>query len=132
MTGVPRVRGARGLCLALLAALVCAGCGPIRYVGQVQRAEAAVDAARAAHADSYSPYWWTRATQYLRKARALAGYADFQGANRFGRLAAEAANVAEQEAVVAGKDRAPPPSDDKRRVAPAKDPPAVAPAKDTP
>jgi hypothetical protein len=125
-------RSGRGLCLAVLAALVCTSCGPVTYVGQVRRAEAAVDAARAAHADRYSPYWWTRATQYLHKARELAGYADFQGANRFGGLAADAANVAEQEAVVAGKDRPQHPSDDKRQVAPAKDTPSVAPAKDTP
>jgi len=114
-------RGARGGCLGWLAALLCA-CGPITYVRQVHRAADAVDAARAAHAERYSPYWWTRATQYLHKARELAGHADFQGANRFGRLAADAASVAEQEAGVTSKGQ----------IAPAKDTPAAAPAKDPP
>jgi sRNA-binding protein len=118
-----------------LVALAGAGCGPVRYLGQVHRADAAVDAARAAHADRYAPYWWTRATQYLHKARELAGHADFQGANRFGQLAADAASLAEQEAVVArkaGTERPARPGDDKRPIAPASDTSPLAPAKDTP
>jgi hypothetical protein len=91
---------------------VAVGCGPIRYTGEIRRASEAVAAARAAHADTYAPYWWTRATQYLHKAREVAGRADFAAANRYGRLAAAAANLAAQEATVAAK-AAPP-------VAPAK------------
>lgn len=74
-----------------------AACGPIAYVGQVTRsASTAVDAARAAEAEKLAPYWWTRATEYLHKARERAAHADFQGANRFGKLATDAA----QQAVV--------------------------------
>ncbi|HSN28971.1 MAG TPA: hypothetical protein VLT45_21940 [Kofleriaceae bacterium] len=81
----------------LVALLV--GCGPVAYVSQVTfDADNAVAAARAAHAEKYSPYWWTRATQYLHMAREVAAHADFQGANRFGRLATEAANNARTEA----------------------------------
>jgi len=111
MTG-PRVR-----CVAVVVLVVtmAAGCGPITYLGEIRRASDAVEAARAVHADHYAPYWWTRATQYLHKAREVAGHADFQAANRFGKLAADAANVAEQAATTAAK-AAPP-------VAPAKDEP---------
>lgn len=90
--------------LALALAMLTAGltaCGPIAYVGEVtRRADNAVAEARHAEAEKYAPYWWTRATQYLHKAREVAARADFQGANRYGRLATEAA----QQAVVEAKD----------------------------
>jgi len=111
--------------LVVVCAGVLAGCGPIVYVSEVTfHASDAVDAARAAHADKYAPYWWTRATQYLAKAREVAAYADFQGANRFGRLATEAANKATEEAQIAEKDpsKRPLDDDDQPDVAPAKDP----------
>ena len=114
-----------------------AGCGPIVYVGEVSRhASGAVDAARAAHADKLAPYWWTRATQYLDKAREVAAHADFGGANRFGKLAAEAADKATEEALIAARDPSKRPLDLAPDVAPAKDAPvrrtapAKAPAKD--
>lgn len=105
--------------------VVAAGCGPIRYSSRVGgRAARAVEAARVARAETYAPYWWTRATQYLHKARELAAHADYQGANRFGALAEDAANRATQAAIegaIEAEARAP------RRpgkgVAPAKDPP---------
>ncbi len=75
------------------------GCGPVAYINQVTlHADDAVEAAHAAHADKYSPYYWTRATQYLHMARVVAAHADYQGANRFGRLATEAAVKAKAEA----------------------------------
>jgi hypothetical protein len=120
-----------------------AGCGPITYVGDVtRRASDAVDAARAAQAEKYAPYWWTRATQYLHKAREVAAHADFQGAARFGRLATEAANQAVADAHVAAGDpaqgkaagkaagKAPGKATD-APIAPARDLP-VAPAKEPP
>ena len=56
--------------VALVVAIAAgAACGPIAYTGEVRRASGAIDAARAAHADKYAPYWWTRATQYFHKAR---------------------------------------------------------------
>jgi sRNA-binding protein len=85
--------------LALGLISVAAGCGPIAYVkGVTYNADDAVESARAAQADKYSPYYWTRATQYLHMSREVAAHADFQGANKFGRLAAEAAKLAEEEA----------------------------------
>ena len=113
----------------MLALAACAGCGPIGYVSQVtHRADNAVDAARQVQADKYSPYYWTRATQYLRMAREVAGHADYQAANRFGRLAEEAALEAKEQAENPAKR----PVNPMDQLAPAKDDKAVAPAKDAP
>ena len=91
--------------LGVIALVVAAACGPVAYVHQVtMSADDAVEAARAAHAEKYSPYWWTRANQYLHMARVVAGHADYQGANRFGRLATEAALKAKDEADLFAKD----------------------------
>jgi len=96
---MPRMRG---VVIALVAAL---GCGPVAYVHQVtMSADDAIDQARAAHADKYSPYWWTRAIEYLHMARVVAAHADYQGANKFGRLATEAALKARDEAEIGAKD----------------------------
>ena len=136
MISYPSVRGLVAIILTLLVA-----CGPVAYVGEVTRkASDRVEKARAAEADKYAPYYWTRAKEYLFKARERAAYADYQGANRFGRLAAEAADLAEQAAVEAKKDPSKRPLEMKPDVAPAKDKPAkdkdsadetpLAPAKD--
>jgi hypothetical protein len=136
-------------------AVLGAGCGPVAYIHQVTYgADDAVEAARAAGADKYSPYWWTRASEYLEMAREVAGHADYQGANKFGRLAQEAAKQALDEASNPAKrpvnpmEEATPAKDGSKAVAPAKDEPdgkpagkaiapakepkAIAPAKDTP
>ncbi|HEU4726270.1 MAG TPA: DUF4398 domain-containing protein [Kofleriaceae bacterium] len=123
--------------LAVAAAIATGlGCGPIVYVSEVTRhASDSVEAARAANAEKYAPYWWTRATQYLTKAREVAAHADFQGANRFGRLAAEAADQATQEALIAARDPSKRPLDLVPDVAPAKEPSGAVrspPAPDTP
>lgn len=90
----------RRLGLAIACALATAACGPIAYVsGTTYGATGAVDAARAANAAKWSPYWWTRATEYLHKAREEAAYSNFQAANHFGRLSREAADKAREEAV---------------------------------
>jgi len=92
--------------------IVCAlvlvsACGPIEYVNTVtRRADHAVDEARAADAPKWSPYWWTRAVEYLHQARVEAAGADFQAANRFGRLATEAADRAREESLRRAADPA--------------------------
>ena len=118
--------------------LALTACGPVAYVSEVTRkASDRVEKARAAEADKYAPYYWTRAREYLHKARERAAYADYQGANRFGRLASEAADLAEQAAVEAKKDPSKRPLDMKPDVAPAKpkdvdDETPLAPAKEQP
>lgn len=108
---------------ALLIAALAVGCGPLRYVsGVTGGASSAVDEARAAKAEELAPYWWTRAVEYLARARHEAAAADWQAANRFGRLAREAAETAvtEANAAAADPDRRPLPQPDEQ-VAPAKD-----------
>ena len=128
------IAGMRRWVIVACIAAGLAACGPVAYVGQVTfDADSAVAAARAAQAEKYSPYWWTRATQYLHMAREVAAHADFQGANRFGRLATQAAIQAKTDAeVAAARGPAPAKPDEAapaKDIAPAKD---VAPAKDTP
>ena len=118
---------------ALGIAAVTASCGPIAYINQVTRdASTKVDRARALEAEKYSPYWWTRAVTYLRMAREVAAHADFQGANRFGRLSSEAAEKAAAEAEVANRDPSKRPVNPTKEPAPAKeaDDGEVAPAKE--
>ncbi|MBK9037375.1 MAG: hypothetical protein IPL61_40060 [Myxococcales bacterium] len=84
--------------LVLLVAL--AACGPIEYVSGVTRTAAnAVDEARSVDAARFAPYWWTRSIEYLHKAREEAAHANFQAANRFGRLATDAAEHAKVDAI---------------------------------
>jgi hypothetical protein len=109
----------RGVAFALLVVSASGACGPVVYVSEVTRsASDAVEAARAARADKYSPYYWTRANEYLHAAREQAAHADFQGANRFGRLATEAATKAVEEAEKHPAEAAKPA---KTGIAPAKD-----------
>lgn len=76
------------------------GCGSVIYVNQVTRkASTSVEAAKAAEADVYAPYHYTLAVHYLRKSREEAAAADFQAANRFGRMSHEAAETARELAV---------------------------------
>ncbi|MEO8705592.1 MAG: DUF4398 domain-containing protein [Kofleriaceae bacterium] len=117
----------------LVLVLALGGCGPLVYVNDVtQGASNSVEAARVADADKYAPYYWTRAKEYLYKARERAAAADYQGANRFGRLAKEAAELAEQSAGEAKKDPSKRPLELKPEVAPAKGDAPIAPAKDAP
>lgn len=93
-------RGMTRRVAAALLVLALGACGPIEYVNTVTRgADSAVEQARAANAAKWSPYWWTRAVEYLHQARVEAASADFQAANRFGRLAEEAAIKARDEAI---------------------------------
>ena len=117
----------------VFALALAAGCGPIAYINQVTReASTKVERAKSLEADKLSPYWYTRAITYLRMSREVAAHADFQGANRFGRLSAEAAAKAAEEAEAAAKDPTKRPVNPTRELAPAKDTDtdAVAPAKE--
>ena len=107
------------------------GCGPIQYIKQVPYDAAdKVERARSLDAEKYSPYWWTRAVVYLHMAREVAGHADYQGANHFGRLSSEAAEKAAEEAEVAGRDPSKRPVNPTQELAPAKDDGSAAPAKE--
>ena len=82
---------------AWLASLVLSivACGPVEYLSQVTRkAASAVEAARAANAETLAPYEYTSAVEYLHKAREEASSAQFQPAIRFGHKAEEMAERA--------------------------------------
>jgi hypothetical protein len=83
--------------LGLALALALGACGPIGYVRDVRRASREVDDARDAGAATRSPYWYTLAVEYLRKAREEAGHADFGAAIRLGGQASRAAERALDE-----------------------------------
>jgi hypothetical protein len=97
----------RALATAALIAQLAAGCGPVAYIQQVTRkASADVDAARAAHGDTYAPFWYTLAVEFLVKAREEAAEANFQAASRLGQQASEAADKALEQALARGPRRA--------------------------
>src|SRR5262245_25510016 len=100
----PRGWLARALAILVLAT---AACGPVEYVSHVTMgASPKLEAARAADAPKWSPYWWTRANEYLHKAREEAAYAHCEAANHFGRLSEEAADKAREEALRRAADPA--------------------------
>ena len=128
---------AMGCLRVVIMAVSLAACGPVTYIGEVRRASDAIDDAKVARAETLAPYWFARANQYLHKAREVAAHADYQAANRFGRIATESAHKAVDEARVAEKDAQPQldtaAKDQPAKAAPAKDAPAKdAPAEDAP
>jgi len=90
----------------LLALVVALGCGPITYINDVTRkASTDVEAARAAQADQYAPYFYTLAVEYLKKAREEAAHADFEAASRLGRMASKAARKAVELSILEVRNR---------------------------
>ena len=95
-----RRRSWLGLSAAAISLGSFAACGPIGYVRNVTiGASDAVEAARQAGADQHSPYWWTRAVEYLHEARVEAAAADFEAADRYGEISIEAAHKAKVQAL---------------------------------
>jgi hypothetical protein len=82
-------RAARRATLGLFGVgLAASGCGPIEYLSVVTfDAARVVTEARLASAAELAPYEYTAATEYLHKARELAGGARFQDAVQFGKKA---------------------------------------------
>jgi hypothetical protein len=81
--------------LVSLLVLLPVGCGPVEYLGQVSsRAAHALAQAELADAEHLAPYEYTRAREYLRKAREEAGYSSFENAANYGRRCEEMAGKA--------------------------------------
>ena len=96
----------RGPAIWVFFALAVTACGPVEYISQVtRRASSEVAAAKAAGAEKRAPYEYTSAVAYLHKAREEAGYADFQAAIRFGKVAQQMAEKA-RELAIAGAGEA--------------------------
>jgi hypothetical protein len=104
------------LALAAAVAVAAVGCGSAVYIKRVTLdASSSVAAAKAVDAETWAPYEYTRAIEYLHKAREEAALADFQAANKFGTLAHEAATTAKELAIARAAnpkqdDWRPPPS----------------------
>lgn len=80
MTGVSRLLALSALPWLLLAP----ACGPFTYVSRVTfGASGDVAEARSSNAQQMAPYEFTGASEYLRRAKELAGYARFHDANNF-------------------------------------------------
>ncbi|HEX3903900.1 MAG TPA: DUF4398 domain-containing protein [Polyangia bacterium] len=131
-----------GSIVVLLAPLLVSsvGCGPVEYINQVgNKAASAVSAAKLASAERYAPYEYTKAEEYLHKAREEAGHAEYEDAIEYGRKAEEFANRARAITVerMAKESAAtvyqPKTQNEEPRAAPAEDPGAAqkpAPARD--
>lgn len=87
--------------LALLAVLALAACGPIRSTAALIDADVEIEAARAAGAAQTSPYEFTGAEAYLKKARDVSGHARYETATKLAAKATELAKEARRNAVAA-------------------------------
>jgi len=98
-------RSRRGLSLAALLSLVLgvaiAGCGPTQSTSLIMDADVELQAARTADAPKLSPYEYTAATEYLRKAREEQGYSDFEVSIDFAEKALKHARDAKEKAMAA-------------------------------
>jgi hypothetical protein len=86
------------LVLALLAVAALAACGPIQSTAALIDADVELEAARAAGAAQASPYEFTGAEAYLRKAREVSGRAQYEAANRLAARSVELSKEARKNA----------------------------------
>ncbi|HVE87582.1 MAG TPA: DUF4398 domain-containing protein [Myxococcales bacterium] len=92
----------------LLAALLLAGgaaalsgCGPLRSTAFILDAEVQIEAARTAGAEKYSPYEYTLAQLYIKKAREVVGFSDYEVGVGFAEKASEQARKAKEGSMAA-------------------------------
>ncbi len=90
-----------GLLLALVVLAAVVGCGPIQSTAALIDADVEVEAARAAGAPQSSPYEFTGAEAYLRKAREVSGRAQYEAAAKFAEKARDLAREARKNALAA-------------------------------
>jgi hypothetical protein len=89
------------LVLALLALATLAACGPIQSTAALIDADVEIEAARAAGAAQSSPYEFTGAEAYLKKAREVSGRARYETATRLAARSVELAKEARRNAIAA-------------------------------
>ena len=89
------------LVLALLALAMLAACGPIQSTAALIDADVESEAARAAGAAQSSPYEFTGAEAYIKKAREVSGRAQYEAATRLASRALALAKEARKNAVAA-------------------------------
>ena len=89
------------LVLASLALATLAACGPVQSTAALIDADVEIEAARAAGAANASPYEFTGAEAYLKKAREVSGRAQYESATRLANKALGFAKEARKNAVAA-------------------------------
>jgi hypothetical protein len=89
------------LLLALLGLTLVAGCGPVQSTSALIDADVEIEGARAAGAQTSATYELTSAEAYLKKARELAGYSQFENSAVFAAKATEMAKEARVKALAA-------------------------------
>jgi len=90
------------LLLALLGLTFAVGCGPIQSTSALIDADVEIEGARAAGAQTAATMEFTSAEAYLKKARELAGYSQYENAAVFATKATELAKEARAKALAAG------------------------------
>jgi hypothetical protein len=91
------------LVLALFGLTVLAACGPIQSTSALIDAEVELEGARAAGAPASAPFEYTTAEAYLRKARELAGYSQYENSAVFAARSREISKDARAKAQAAVK-----------------------------
>jgi len=96
------------LLAALLAALLLvlggsalSGCGPLRSTAFILDAEVQIEAARTAGAEKYAPYEFTLAQLYIKKAREVVGFSDYEVGVGFAEQASAQARKAKENSMAA-------------------------------
>ena len=89
------------LLIALLGLTVVAGCGPVQSTSSLIDADVEIEGARAAGAQTAAPYELTTAEAYLKKARELAGYSQYENAAVFAAKARDLATEARVKSLAA-------------------------------
>lgn len=87
--------------LLLCGAAALGGCGPLRSTAFILDAEVQIEAARTAGAEKYAPYQFTLAQLYIRKAREVVGFSDYEVGVGFAERASEQARKAKEESMAA-------------------------------
>jgi hypothetical protein len=87
------------LLLALLGLAFIAGCGPVQSTSALIDADVEIEGARAAGAQTSATYELTSAEAYLKKARELAGYSQYENAAVFAAKSRELAKEARVKAL---------------------------------
>jgi hypothetical protein len=90
------------LLIALAGLTLAAGCGPIQSTSALLDADVELEGARAAGAPVSAPFEYTTAEAYLRKARELAGYSQYENAAVFAARSREIAKEARVKALASG------------------------------
>jgi hypothetical protein len=89
------------LLLALLGLTFVVGCGPAQSTSALIDADVEIEGARSAGAQAAAPYEITTAEAYLKKARELAGYSQYENAAVFAGKARDFATEARVKALAA-------------------------------